>query len=142
MANKAIIKKDELGLYVIAGGSIVRPFFGTIFKEGDKVKAHCYGGCCQAGVTFDNNDFSFKKCEQRETWWSTGISDLNYKNKIFKPDTFEAHGQIYKSFDGQSYNTFEGFMKVMTEWYRNQVGGEDFIFIKGNKKFAETYQKL
>jgi len=44
MVQKTKIKKDSLGLYVIAGGYITRPFYGTIFKEDDIVKSHHFGG--------------------------------------------------------------------------------------------------
>ena len=76
MSQKTTVKRDFLGLYVVAGGWIARPFNGTVFNEGDLVKSHHFGGSTDAGVTtLDNN---FKRDGHYELWTTTGTSSTEY----------------------------------------------------------------
>jgi len=77
MAQKTKVKEDFLGLYVLAGGYVARPFNGTRFKEGDEVKAHHFGGSTRAGVTI--SDQNFKRSGKYETWSTTGFSSPEFK---------------------------------------------------------------
>ncbi len=54
------IKKDNEGLYLNLGGYVCRPVYGTMFNEGDEVKAHHFGGSTRVGVTFNESGFNFK----------------------------------------------------------------------------------
>lgn len=95
MAQITKIKKDFLGLYVIAGGWISRPpnmdDSLTIFEEGDKVKTHHFGGSNMAGVTFESENF--KSDGSYEVWITTSTLNLHYKDmtqdeikeKVFSP---------------------------------------------------------
>ena len=112
MAQKTKIKKDFIGLYVITGGWISRPFYGTIFKEGDEVKTHHFGGSTKSGVTFNKPELKFKKTKDYETWSTTGISNYEYVDKIFEPNKFEG---LYS----KQYSTFEEYITLTTEWYKN-----------------------
>lgn len=109
MAQKTKIKEDFLGLYVIAGGYITRPFYGTIFKEGDVVKSHHFGGSTKAGVT--HIDQNFKKDGKYEIWCTTGIHTDEYSNKKIK------YG--FENLFGVTYNTFEEYLKLTTSWYKS-----------------------
>ena len=98
MAQTTKIKKDLLGLYVIAGGWISRPpnmdNSLTIFKDGDKVKTHHFGGSVIAGVTFESENF--KHDGNYEIWITTGIINLNYKTMSqseIKSETFSLFNQ-------------------------------------------------
>jgi hypothetical protein len=77
MAQLTKIKKDFLGLYVIGGGYICRPFYGTIFKEGDKVKTHHFGSSTDAGVTYPDQNFR-KNVGIYEIWSTTGTPSYEY----------------------------------------------------------------
>ncbi len=68
----AIIKKDEYGLNVQAGGYNARPVQVSIFVEGDKVDTHHFGGTIKAGV---GKNQSCKHGEYLETWCTNGNSD-------------------------------------------------------------------
>jgi len=112
MSAIAKIKKDDLGLYVNAGGCITRPFFGTMFKEGDEVKTHHFGGSIRAGVTFQDKNFTHKNREY-EIWCVTEITidryskmskeELSERTKWSKafcerttPQVFERHNKEFK----------------------------------------------
>lgn len=85
MAQITTIKEDELGMFVIAGGYISRPFYGTKFQVGDEVKTHHFGGSTNAGVTVSEKPEThhFKKGGQFEYWCTTGMTlrDLGKKSK-------------------------------------------------------------
>ena len=85
------IKKDFIGLYVVAGGQISRPFYGTIFKEGDEVKTHGFIGTVNAGVTYPHENFSYGNYE---VWGITGI--LNYYYKETPPIELEEKTKAYE----------------------------------------------
>lgn len=128
MAQKTKIKKDFLGLYVIAGGYITRPFYGTIFKEGDIVKSHHFNGSTRAGVTFI--DQSFKTNGKYEIWVTTGIMSYHYKDKKIQYGLEQLFGVDYK--------TFEEYLEANTNWYKK----DDFNpFAKiRNEKFAIEFK--
>lgn len=129
MAQKTKIKKDFLGLYVIADNWISRPFYGTIFKEGDIVKSHHFGGSTKVGVTFI--DQNFKRNGKYETWCTTGIYNDEYINKKIK------YG--FELLFGSTYNTFEEYMELQANWYKNT----DFrpFAEEQNKQFALEFNK-
>lgn len=128
MAQKTKIKKDSLGLYVIAGGYITRPFYGTIFKEDDIVKSHHFGGSTMAGVTFI--DQNFKKDGKYEIWVTTGITSYDYKDKKIK------YGFEYLF--GVNYKTFEEYLEADANWYKKN---SFYTFAKiRNEKFAIEFK--
>lgn len=128
MVQKTKIKKDSLGLYVIAGGYITRPFYGTIFKEDDIVKSHHFGGSIMAGVTFI--DQNFKKDGKYEIWVTTGITSYDYKDKKIK------YGFEYLF--GVNYKTFEEYLEADANWYKKN---SFYTFAKiRNEKFAIEFK--
>lgn len=96
----AVIRKDSLGLYIIHDSTIIRPFFGTNFQEGMKVK------CKTVSQT------SIVKVEQ-ETWGSTGIPSYDYRNKTFIPNQYS---RIYGNYD-----TWEQYLQLNYEWSEKYV---------------------
>ena len=127
---KSKIYRDELGLYANCGSYISRPFFGTKFKVGDAVKTHHFGGSTQAGVTsLDKDTHNFKRSGQYEIWTTTGISYGEYKDKVIKfglEDLF-----------GSTYQTFDEYLKLNTEWYRKSVQCYASVFLSKNSKFEK-----
>ena len=123
------IRKDKLGLYTICGGYISRPFFGTIFKEGDIVITHHFGGSTLAGVTCaeKKETHNFKRNGKYEYWSTTGISSYEYKNKEFE----KGYEELY----GSSYDTFEEYLKLNNEWYKSKYGGESYLYKNHNKEY-------
>jgi hypothetical protein len=111
------IKKDELGLYVIAGGWIARPFYGTCFNEGDTVKSHHFGGSTRAGVTLADRKetHNFKRNGVYEIWCTTGISSWEYRSGKYTQEE----------------------IKETTEWYRNHNQVFAPAFKKVNEEFLE-----
>lgn len=95
---KTKIKKDELGLYVIAGGYIARPFWGTCFKEGDEVKSHHFGGSTRAGVTVTDRKetHNFKRKGQYEYWSTTGLDSGKYKRGEYTQEQIERTTEWYQ----------------------------------------------
>ena len=94
------IKEDEFGLYVIAGGWIARPFFGTIFQKDDVVKSHHFGGSTKAGVTvIDKPDtHNFKRKGIYETWATTGIMShekISKEKTKEKIEWYKKHSETY-----------------------------------------------
>ena len=81
MSKIVKIRKDFLGLYVNADGTIARPFYGTMFNEGDTVKAHHFGGSTRAGVTTIDENFSKHMNSEYERWSITGLSPTDLKTK-------------------------------------------------------------
>ena len=85
MAQITTIKEDELGMFVIAGGYISRPFYGTKFQVGDKVKTHHFSCSTNAGVTVadkpETHHFKKEKGGQFEYWCTTGLSSYDMKKK-------------------------------------------------------------
>lgn len=129
MAQKTKIKKDFLGLYVIAGGWIARPFYGTIFKEGDIVKSHHFGGSTNAGVTILNQNFK-RRNGRYEVWCTTGIGSDDYLNKRVNHKVGSLFG---------TYTTFEEYLEYMTNWYeRNQF---NHLAKEINQNFALEFNK-
>jgi hypothetical protein len=87
MAQKTKIKKDKFGLYVLCGGWISRPLFGTCFSENEQVKTHHFGGSVYGGVTVLDKPVThnFKRDGRYETWVSSEykeMSDEEMKEKI------------------------------------------------------------
>ena len=79
MSKKTKIKKDSIGLYVVSDLWILRPLYGTIFKEDDIVKSHYFKDRTFGGVTtLDNN---FKSNGIYEYWGSSGVDITDYDNK-------------------------------------------------------------
>jgi hypothetical protein len=109
MAQNTTVMSDKFGLYVISGGYITRPFYGTIFKEGDLVKTHHFGGSIDAGVTFRENEFKFNKVGLYEVWCTTGTS-RNYS--VDDPKFAELH------------NYYKGYSRMLS--FFNEQGNKDF----------------
>lgn len=125
------IYKDNIGIYTICGGYISRPFFGTLFKEGDVVKTHHFNGSTLAGVTVLNKPLThnFKRKGIYEYWSTTGISSWEYKYKDIK------YG--FENLFGSNYSTFDEYLILDTQWYYNQYGSMLNIYIERNKKFQK-----
>lgn len=116
MAQNTTIKSDKFGLYVIAGGYITRPFYGTMFKEGDLVKTHHFGGSTNAGVTFREKDFKFNKVGLYELWCTTGTSS---NSSVDDPKFAE----IYESYkDHSSMKSF--FNEKTNEEFKDKFGSK------------------
>jgi len=63
------IKCDAIGLFVVAGGWICRRSHPSIFKEGDEVETHHFGGTTVAGV---GKTKALKRGTYLEYWTTTG----------------------------------------------------------------------
>lgn len=115
---KTKIKKDELGLYVIAGGYIARPFWGTCFKEGDEVKSHHFGGSTRAGVTVTDRKetHNFKRTGHHEYWSTTGLDSGKYKRGEYTQEQIER----------------------TTEWYQRDMIHFAERLAEANKEFVNT----
>jgi hypothetical protein len=118
MSQLTKVKKDHLGLYVIAGGWIARPFFGTGFQENDEVKSHHFGGSPLAGVTTKENNF--RRDGIYEMWSTTGISSSEYKQKKI------AYGL-------EKGKPFDQVLVKRTEWYKEYFGSMSVIYEERNK---------
>lgn len=129
MAQQTKIKKDFIGLYTICGGYISRPFFGTTFAEGDTVKTHHFGGSTLAGVTSLDKPttHNFKRKGMYEVWVTTGISSYEYKDKQIKPG--------FEMLFGGSYNTFEEYLTLETEWYKTNARMYEYFAKDRNLNF-------
>lgn len=110
MAQITKVQKDFLGLYVIAGGWISRPFYETIFEENDEVKTQHFSVVSRkkqitdVGVTFPNQNFGEKG--NYELWCISGIVAYEYE-KTYKDEIKKQH-DIYK----ERYNTdYEAYAK-------------------------------
>ncbi len=127
---KSKIHKDFLGLYTICGGYISRPIYGTQFNEGDEVNTHHFGGSTKAGVTTRDKPetHNFKKSGQYEVWITTGTSNRQYKDKTFKLE--------YEGLFGSSYNTWEEYLKLKTEWYK-KTAFPPLVYKEMNDKFVK-----
>jgi len=119
MATK--IKKDQLGLYVIAGGYIARPFWGTCFNEGDVVKTHHFGGSTRAGVTVTDKKetHNFKRNGQYENWCTTGLDSTNYNKGKYTQEQ----------------------IKISTDWYRRDMIHFADRLAEANEEFLKTLKK-
>ena len=122
MSQKTTIKKDWLGLYVIAGGWIARPMCGTSFKEGDVVKSHHFGGSIEAGVTTLN--LQFRKIGTYEFWFTTVINDDYNRKEI--PEIFK-----------RDFKKWEDYMVWITETNKNHYPAG--IYEKYNQDFARNH---
>lgn len=109
-----IIKKDFLGLYVVAGKYISRPFFGTIFKEGDVVKSYHFNGSTLAGVTFPKENFT--KSSGVYEYWTTTVDTQQYEKISFLD------------------------IQTKTESNKSYFKGVSFIYEEKNKEFKNTYE--
>jgi hypothetical protein len=127
-----------LGLYVNCDGRISRPFYGTSFKEGDRVRTNHMSGSTLTRVTKDDNPeiYNFKSDGLYEYWEITGVYAGDYRRNMSKKNNY---GQVPFSMqysDGpKQWDTFLDYMEEMTEWYKrnsNQLSG---IYIDHNKKF-------
>jgi hypothetical protein len=127
---KSKIFKDKIGLYTICGSYISRPFFGTIFQEGDDVNTHHFGGSTVAGVTSQGKPetHNFKKTGQYEIWTTTGMSNKEYKENKFRPGFEGLFG---------AYSNFEEYLVLQTDWYRSSVIFASKIYQLENSKFAK-----
>lgn len=113
MSQKTKVCKDELGLYVTAGGWIARPFYGTKFKEGDIIKTHHFGGSNVAGVTsVDKDGYNFKYNGIYERWCTTGIMASEYNKKTIKE------------------------LKEINDWYEKMLTAQKIIYGELNKNFV------
>ena len=127
---KSKIHKDFLGLYTICGGYISRPIYGTQFNEGDEVNTHHFGGSTKAGVTTRDKPetHNFKKSGRYEVWITTGTSNKEYKDKTFKLG--------YEGLYGSSYNTWEEYLKLTTEWY-TKTALPPYVYKEMNDRFVK-----
>lgn len=75
MAQKGVIRKDNISEYVIANGQEVRPYFGTQFNDGNKVLIHHFGGSTEVGVgLIGEANFRKGSLEGRyEVWGLSGV---------------------------------------------------------------------
>jgi hypothetical protein len=74
MANPTTVKDDSISEYVVANGQEVRPYFGTSFRKGDKVKVHHFGGNVIVGVGLpDEADFRSTGRNSYEVWALSGV---------------------------------------------------------------------
>jgi len=113
MAQKTTIKSDSLGLYVIAGGYIARPFYNTKYNIGDRVLTHHFGGSTNAGVTTPGKKtHNFKRTGKHEIWCTTGIMAHEYPKLVLKD------------------------IKEKTKWYEDFVKHTAFLYIEHNSKFV------
>jgi hypothetical protein len=121
--KKNIVMKDDFGLYVIAGGWVSRPFFGTMFIEGVIVKSHHFGGSTKAGVTLNEKEYNFKNGKY-EYWETTGIIDteMEDKRKIMNPDMYLG-------------KTWDQIHQELYDWYKEKCRSTSFIYEEHNKKF-------
>lgn len=108
------IYKDNLGLYTKACGWISRPFYGTMFKEGDTVRTHHFGGSTLAGVTFEGEKFT--KNGNHEFWSTTGINSYEYKDLS------------------------DSYKKETTEWYKDHNRSLSKIYTKRNLEFKDKFK--
>lgn len=117
MASKTKIKKDNLGLYATCDGYIARPFYGTIFNEGDEVKSHHFGGSSMAGVTVCDKPetHNFKSTGSFEVWTTT-VTSFEYNKKDKDPALIQLFREKH-------------------DWYENKAKIEEPIFTKHNAKF-------
>ena len=120
MSQLTKIKKDFLGLYVIADGKISRPpnmdVSLTIFKKDDKVKTKHFTDTNIAGVTFENE--IFQKKGYYEIWITTNIENTNYKTmskteikdhtlNTFNQDFYKTKTHIYLKNNTEFKNKFK-----------------------------------
>lgn len=118
MSAKTKIKRDSLGLYVIAGGYMSRPIYGTKFKEGDVVRSHHFGGSDMAGVTHpsethDKSIYNFKFGGKMEIWCTCGG---------------------YRPVDETDPISVAETMRKI-EWYKDLNKGVSHIYKKNNLEF-------
>ena len=125
----ATIKEDFLGLYIKVGGYISRPFAGTVFSVGDKIKARHFGGSCEVGVTVESQNFRNGKYEV----WLMTIDADNYKNKNWD--------KTYEKLFNTSYNTFEEYLKAEYNWKMQcNIGMKCLAENIYNKEFKQWYE--
>lgn len=117
------IKKDHCGLFVNAGGYICRPFFGTCFKEGDKVRAHHFGGSTRVGVGL--SDACFRRKDTYELWSTTGCGYKRENKKEWKDP-----------YTGKRCRTWEEYVKHVTDWYWFHTNAAAFFTVPHNKEYA------
>ena len=116
MSQKSKLRKDNIGLYIRSGGWITRPFFGTIFKEGDIINSRHFSGSALVGV--NNNNDGINKKKKFEYWSISGITSKEYKEKTLNE------------------------VREITDWYKNNITvSHKKIFCEHNKKFEENYKK-
>ena len=123
------IKKDDLGLYVNAGGFLCRPFFGTCFREGDEVKSHHLGGT-RVGVGLPGHAM-FKKEDTFEYWsiTGTGMWEKRY------PDRWVV--------DGVHYKRWNNYVRACAEFYWKYGRPESANLVKHNIAYArDRHRKL
>lgn len=103
MAQTTKIKSDFLGLYVNAGGYKARPFYGTVFNEGDEVKTHHFGNSINAGVTIKTENFTKKG--NYEIWCTAGdYGNLKTKSEL------QANYDWYKN--NTALHSYESFINT------------------------------
>ena len=102
MAQITKIKSDFLGLYVNAGGWTASPFYGTIFKEGDEVRTHHFGGSTNAGVTLKTEKFTKKG--NFEIWCTSGTMASEH-NSLTQSEIKDKY-DWYKEHDAKGYELF------------------------------------
>lgn len=93
----ALIRKDNFGVFVTAGGWVCRPIGKTKFIQGMNVKTHHFGGSTRAGVGKTLKG----KGDYDEYWTTTGM--MLFRNKVV---------------DGLSLLPVpEKQIKKLTDWY-------------------------
>jgi hypothetical protein len=123
------IREDFLGLYIKVGGYITRPFAGTVFNIGDKVKAHHFGGSCEVGVTVESQNFKNGKYE----FWLTTIATHDYKDKKYDKG--------YEKLFNTTYNTFEEYLRAAYNWeIQCNIGMKRIAENFYNKEFKQWYE--
>jgi len=126
MSQKTKVKKDSQGLYVHAGGWLARPFYGTCFKEGERVKTHHFGGSTDVGVGLD--DANFRNNETFEYWNTTGVisSDKNTPSQWISGD--------------KKFTSYEDYVEYMVGWYKEYTF--DVFHTDHNKSYAKRIGRL
>lgn len=96
------ILKDKFGLVTFADGLVIRPFFGTIFQEGDVVNTQHVNGSTNAKVTLPKGSFLRGNCEY---WSTTGMSEKDYlAKKTGRFKTFEGRLRDHYNFYYENNN--------------------------------------
>lgn len=73
MTQTTTVKKDAISEYVVTNGQEVRPYCGTSFQKGDRVKIHHFTGNIVVGVGLPNEaNFRDDRCSY-EVWELSGV---------------------------------------------------------------------
>jgi hypothetical protein len=124
MTSKTEVKEDVFGMYVVAGGYRSRPFYGTCFKVGDKVKSHHFGGSTDAGVMEVDSKENFRTFDHCEIWCTSGSSNYEFTKENLNDPKFIK----------------EATKKI--KWYKKYSSGyQSEIYGEINEKFKTKLNK-